>query len=313
MKQIGLALHNYHDGNNCFPMGCSSGWWQQNQYSIKQNLSAHVALLPFLSQTPVYNAFNFNWGCEDNTTIACYQINQTAQNTVIKEFICPSDPNAGMPDHNNTPNTNNYYGCVGTTTNFPLINNQSLNQSTIDWPSTGMFTLMKPYGIRDVIDGSANTIAFAESAVGTQHLAKRQKLIGMNSVGGIPTGALLLDASSNVAQTLAGVGACDRAWTTGGGTIDDQRGENWAHGAMAMTLFNTVVTPNASNDSWTHCSKISSTSLASYSNSDSYHPGGVNALMGDGSVKFIKDGVSRPTWWALGTRASSEVISADSY
>ncbi len=48
-------------------------------------------------------------------------------------------------------------------------------------------------------------------------------------------------------------------------------------------------------------------------NLGSNHSGGVNCLMGDGSVKFIKDSISRNTWWALGERANGEVVSADSY
>ena len=45
----------------------------------------------------------------------------------------------------------------------------------------------------------------------------------------------------------------------------------------------------------------------------SNHPGGVNALLSDGSVKFMKDSIGLPTWWALGTRNGNEVISSDSY
>jgi prepilin-type processing-associated H-X9-DG protein len=48
-------------------------------------------------------------------------------------------------------------------------------------------------------------------------------------------------------------------------------------------------------------------------NSDSYHPGGVNACMGDGSVRFFKNSVAQNVWWALGTRANGEVTSADQY
>jgi prepilin-type processing-associated H-X9-DG protein len=43
------------------------------------------------------------------------------------------------------------------------------------------------------------------------------------------------------------------------------------------------------------------------------HPGGVNALFVDGSVRFVKDSIARQTWWALGTKANGEVISSDSY
>src|SRR5262245_2982419 len=60
MKQIGLALHNYHEANNTFPMGCSSGMNSGvGSYSVKQNFSPHAAMLPYLAEMPIYNAFNF--------------------------------------------------------------------------------------------------------------------------------------------------------------------------------------------------------------------------------------------------------------
>ncbi|MBX6316549.1 MAG: DUF1559 domain-containing protein [Isosphaeraceae bacterium] len=315
LKQIGLAMHNYHDVNGTFPMGCSSGFWSGvGVYSIKQNLSPHVAMLPMLGEMPIYNAFNFYWGCEDSTSVLCYAINSTAQNAQIKAFVCPSDPNAGIPDHNNTSNTNNYYGSVGTTMNWPLINTQfsGLNYPSINWPSTGIFTFHQSYGINTIIDGTSNTVAFAEAVVGNQNLQQRQRRIGLNSVSALSP-YLLQDAQANPTAAIAGLQACAQAWNTGSGSVDKQRGENWAHGCMAMTLFNTIATPNYYQDDWTHCSSIGSTALAALSNADSYHPGGINVLMADGSVKFIKDAINQRTWWALGTRAGNEVVSSDSY
>ena len=61
LKQLGLGLHNYHSVHGVFPMGCSSGMWNAvGSYQVKQNLSAHAQMLPFLEQTQVYNALNFN-------------------------------------------------------------------------------------------------------------------------------------------------------------------------------------------------------------------------------------------------------------
>ena len=265
-------------------------------------------MLPFLGETPIYNSINFSWGCEDSTTVICYKINSTAQNVKINTFVCPSDPNAGVPDHNGAPNTNNYYGSVGTTTN--LLNAGNNNAATMAVPSTGIFTWQMCYGIRDIVDGTANTIAFAECLVGNQSLQKGQKRVGMTGVSGVTP---LLDGSSNPAATLASIAACNSAWNGGSYSIDRQRGENWAHGGQDMTLFNTIVTPNAYQDDWTNCSATGSGVMSSITNSDSWHPGGVNVLMGDGSVKFIKDSVNQRTWWALGTRGNGEVVSADSY
>jgi prepilin-type N-terminal cleavage/methylation domain-containing protein/prepilin-type processing-associated H-X9-DG protein len=312
LKQIGLALHNYHDVNGSFPMGAGlTAYTGPGVFMAKQNFSAHAAMLPQLGETAIYNAINFSWGCEDSTTVICYRINSTAQNVRINAFVCPSDPNAGTPDHNGFPNTNNYYGCVGTTTN---LYNANTGVATLAQPSTGVFTWELVYGVRDVTDGTTNTIAFGECLVGNQTLAVGQKRIGMTSVTAISATNLVQDASSNPGGTLATIAACDKAWNARSAySVDQQRGENWAHGSNDMTLFNTIVTPNANNDTWTNCGLTSSGSMTNLTNSDSWHSGGVNVSMADGSVKFIKDSINRAAWWSLGTRANGEVIDAGAY
>jgi prepilin-type N-terminal cleavage/methylation domain-containing protein/prepilin-type processing-associated H-X9-DG protein len=312
MKQLGLALHNYHDVVGSFPMGASlAAYAAPGQYSAKQNFSCLAAMLPQLGETAIFNAINFSWGCEDSNTILCYYINATGTNVKINEFCCPSDPNAGVPDHNNTPNTCNYYGSIGTTMN---LYNNTTSVATLNQPSTGIFTWESSYGVRDVIDGTSNTIAFAEGLVGNQSYALGGKRIGLTSVTGIPTAALVLDGSANQANTMAAIAACDKAWQTKtGGSLDNQRGENWAHGCQDMTLFNTIVTPNHNNDTWLNCGYTSSGAMSTLSNSDSFHPGGVNVTMADGSVKFIKDSINQRTWWTLGTKSNGEVIDASSY
>jgi prepilin-type N-terminal cleavage/methylation domain-containing protein len=108
LKQMGLAIHNYHNVNNVFPMGCTSAIYDATLvFNVKQNLSAHAAMLPFLELSSLYNALNFNWGCEDDNTQLCYKINSTGTNAAVSAFMCPSDPKAGSPDHNRTTNTNN--------------------------------------------------------------------------------------------------------------------------------------------------------------------------------------------------------------
>ena len=131
----------------------------------------------------------------------------------------------------------------------------------------------------------------------------------------VPAASIALEPSTNPgpAAVLALIQACNQAWNTGSYSIDRQRGENWAHGCNDMTLFNTIVPPNDKNDAWVNCSYTGSGAMSNITNSDSWHPGGVNVMMTDGSVKFIKDSINRNTWWALGTRQGGEVISADSF
>ena len=67
------------------------------------------------------------------------------------------------------------------------------------------------------------------------------------------------------------------------------------------------------NGSFAYCSRIGSGGRSDLSNADSWHPGGVNVTMADGSVRFIKNSINMQTWMALGTKAGGEVISSDSY
>ena len=313
LKQIGLALHNYHSVHDTFPLGASSGMYDLSRnYNVKQNMSTHALMLPFLEQKNVYDSINFSFGCEDALGTWAYVVNATGTNAQINGFICPSDPNGGKPDHNNTTNTNNYYASVGTTMNFSAITDAMLNTKSLVWPSTGLFTFHTSYGLAACTDGSSNTIAFSEAVVGNQQLQFGQRHIGFNSVGGLVP-SLLFNAFDNPVLANAGLQACSNVWSTrGGGNLDTQRGENWAHGCLAMTMFNTVATPNLYQDDWTHCSAIGSTARSALSNSDSYHPGGVNSLMADGSVRFFKDTINQRVWWSIGTRNGGEVVSADS-
>jgi prepilin-type N-terminal cleavage/methylation domain-containing protein/prepilin-type processing-associated H-X9-DG protein len=315
LKQIGLGLHNYHESNGCFPMGSGNPTMGPNGNPApiaKQGPSALAAILPQLGEVPLYNAINFNFGMADNTTYPAFQVNQTAQRTQVKNFLCPSDPNAPISLDTSTATGNNcYFASIGATTDtYGSAGSSGVNWSTV--PYTGLFAHQQVKTIASVTDGTSNSIAFAESTVGAATEVKKQKLIGLVSVG-IPAAAVQQNAFSNPAGILTGIQACTNAWQGGSGSVDVQRGDSWFHGSMAMTLFNTVVTPNGESDGWTYCSDTGSGSASRFSNSDSYHPGGVNVLLTDGSVRFIKDSVNRNTWWALGTIAGGEVLSSDSY
>src|SRR5947209_8559073 len=150
MKQIGLALHNYHSAQNSFPMGMSMAWWSQyGYYADWTNWSAHGLLLGYLEQQPLYNAANFSQACcfADGVADA---MNSTVYLSRIAGFLCPSDGQAGIQ------NINSYHGSIGTTVTNGF--------HTV----SGIFTLSDPYltapcptfGLAAITDGSSNTIAF---------------------------------------------------------------------------------------------------------------------------------------------------------
>ena len=91
-------------------------------------------------------------------------------------------------------------------------------------------------------------------------------------------------------------------------------GEQWCTGLLGRSLGNTLVAPNSPypNCQATFGGEGDTDSFGNFSMS-SFHPGGANVLMCDGSVKFLKSSTSWPVVWSLGTRAGGEVISADSY
>jgi prepilin-type N-terminal cleavage/methylation domain-containing protein len=326
LKQIGIALHNYHQVNNSFPLGASL-----NMYTIsppvwraKNSWSAFAGMLPFLEGTAIYNAANFNWGVEEGTNSIVFWTNSTAADAQVKFLLCPSDPNAGNGAGATVSgaffadiDTSNYFACYGTSTNQtgPAGTNVNTFQSMANLPTNGMFGMQLCYGIQDCVDGTSNTIAYSESVIAPKNGGGGTKYIGMNNIA-MSNAALLTDARG-VQGTLqpavvTAIQACDQAWRNGT-NIDRQRGRDWAHGCVGQTMFNTLVTPNSKDHPWLVCSNINSTALGVFSNAASYHPGGVNTLLSDGSVRFIKDTVNQQTWWSLGTRDSGEVISADSY
>jgi prepilin-type N-terminal cleavage/methylation domain-containing protein/prepilin-type processing-associated H-X9-DG protein len=305
LKQIGLAMHNYHSSTNTFPLvaailpnaiGNSSTW---------SNWSAQAMLNAYMEQTPVYNACNFNWAPEWGGTPG-YATNSTAYLTKINSYLCPSDPNAGKNGFNNS-----YAASEGTTTIGYPQNNGGANGSP-GGISAGVFGYQVNYAISDITDGTSNTIAFSEWTVN-------------NALGRPPGRATMATLTatgypdvSSVANAVTlvqnDINACSAAWRSG--VQGNGPGITWATGAMGYTLFNTVVPPNGGGQlPWQACRNgcCAQSQHADYNVASSYHSGGINVLMADGSCKFIKNSIGMLTWWSLGTRANGEVLSSDAY
>ena len=118
LKQIGLAMHNYHQASSVFPQGESQSAYNLNYaggYAGWTEWSAHAEMLPYMEQGSVYDSINFSFcGGHDEGQ----WINSTGWTTVINGFLCPSDSNAArgkIPVGTNPPYTVNYRGSVGTT------------------------------------------------------------------------------------------------------------------------------------------------------------------------------------------------------
>ncbi len=316
LKQFGIAMHNYHTSNDTFPMGASLCYYNYGggyPCTTWNNWSAHAMMLGYLEQTALYNAINFNM--EGRGSDYASAANSTAYNAKIKVFICPSDPNGGIV------NDNCYYGSVGPTTNAgsdtpPRPTSPACPGGFAD-PTSGVFAFRMSYSIAAITDGTSNTVAFSEGRAGPTGAAAVPGAMIMGA--GLSGMAYFLNANQNAQLVLNDLQTCTTRFLNPSnlGNISVGHGHDWGIGGMGATLFNTIAPPNSTNYPWaacrTDCGGGCDGASMDYSNAQSYHPGGVNALLADGSVRFVKSSVNIYTWWSLGSRAGGEVIDANSY
>ncbi len=175
MKQLGLALHNYHDTHGVFPPGqvangdCASG--NSNPPATAMNMNGLVLLLPFLDQAPLYKTLNFNLAFDDHVqgSIPLSGGNATTNaarvNRVMTAFNCPSDPG---PIGSSTSTTYNLPG--GSPIHRTNYDFSTYRQHDICnyWVRRGastrtMFEDGSKCRIRDITDGTTNTVMLAET------------------------------------------------------------------------------------------------------------------------------------------------------
>jgi prepilin-type N-terminal cleavage/methylation domain-containing protein/prepilin-type processing-associated H-X9-DG protein len=327
LKQIGLGLHNYHTACGSFPPGSAlngiaaiPGLYA----SWEPNISAQAMMLPHLEQLPVYNALNFEFGAEYDLGM-----NSTSVLTIISSFLCPSDPNAA-----NAININSYYACMGTTADYMFIPGVP---GGANWPfpkpnvkftgTTGLFAQAVSYRLSNCTDGASNTIAYSESLLGDSRATSvwngshnpPSKYRGNMVFNADPGNDLNRphDAFANPTLVMTILQNCNNVFQSTTTDIGDDHGYRWAMGVTGYTMFNTIQTPNDRDFPFSACRLDG---LATdYPDSgfaygaSSMHPGGVNVLFADGSVRFVKDSITRKIWWSLGTKANGDVVGSDSY
>jgi prepilin-type N-terminal cleavage/methylation domain-containing protein/prepilin-type processing-associated H-X9-DG protein len=317
LKQIGIALHNYHASNDCFPPAYMVHW----KYSVSPptlnganyDFSVHFRLLPALEQMALYNAANMSVGIY-NDPLA--YMNATVSATRLSAFLCPS----GTPPFWAQPSSpvagiiapgNNYYVSVGSSLEFDGIDNPG-------GVPNGVFEYAIPHGIRDITDGTSTTIAVCEWLVGDGNSA----MISLSDIvfyGQWPQGSGYSTPLVNMPRGAATFypawcNACLNALTTARLPAGSDLGSNWAWGRTADTMGMVLLPPNSP---YPNCVVDPVSTGAVFHegmfNMRSNHPGGANVLMCDGTVKFLKNSTANMVIWALGSRAQGEVISSDSY
>ncbi|MGN1199210.1 MAG: DUF1559 domain-containing protein [Thermoguttaceae bacterium] len=316
LKQIGIALHNYHDTNGAFPpqrtspsdanAGLSAGWGV---------VSFYVALYPFIEQGARWNAVMAEGDREHNFQ-SWYDVWLCATEEFqapIPGLGCPSDAAASSGSWYNEGQYGSYPGSVGDAT----LNLMEAGVNTRGFfgggcGGTNSWSNLICRNMAAITDGTSNTLAVSECVVGSSAGNNRVKG-GYIQYAGSPSGC------------LAQVDSEDRNVYVTGNYFQESRGMLHTDGRNHILGFNTVLPPNSPSCGF-------STALIQHSggyySASSNHSGGVNALRADGSVAFISEtidcgdelgtdwSVADPTgqspfgvWGAMGTVSGGETTS----
>ncbi|MCP4174835.1 MAG: DUF1559 domain-containing protein, partial [Fuerstiella sp.] len=269
IKQLGLALHNYHDVYGAFIFGKGGTGWHAANTGNWGRLSGLPGLLPYLDNAPLYqqitSAGTFNGTAYPAFGPEPWKSNYTPWRTQLSAFLCPSDsaPRQGAGNSNIAK------------TNYGFSNGDSIRGSQNSRINRGMFAHSATYGIRDALDGSSNTILMAE-------------LVKANGNGLFKLGGTAIIANVDTDPTLcrAALDPNDKNAFNTGTTMRNWSGDRWSDSNVSMTGFNTVLPPNGPR-----CSHNTWDGRWGVYSAQSRHTGGVQVLLGDGSVRFVSENI----------------------
>jgi prepilin-type N-terminal cleavage/methylation domain-containing protein/prepilin-type processing-associated H-X9-DG protein len=307
LKQLALACHNYMDSHKVFPPA-------MNNYA----LSGFVMMLPYIEQTAIYDriaarSFAFRpWEVEPAT------------DTMIAAFLCPSD---GEATNNVSGGDERRGNCSYVLSRGDAYRHNSAQVAPTHGsfrcavhPHRGVFGYFGDITGASITDGMSNTIAISETVKCDQsgtvwdHPKRGRANFSTYALTPIECINAVDPATRRIRPHLA---------TTG----DNRRGQRWCDGRDQITGFFTVTPPNSP-----HCTPQADNFRWSLGPASSFHPGGVNVAMCDGSVRFVSETIdsgdltqqtlaghngiihSGPSrygvWGSLGSRNGGEAVSA---
>ncbi|WP_437184908.1 DUF1559 domain-containing protein [Planctomicrobium sp. SH668] len=288
LKQIGLAVHNYHDTHNCFPPGSMSGapagqtGWDTGFWRMP---NWRASIWPGLDQAALFNAID--WASWDRTVcsgsgLEAYRA--LLRGHVVPAYVCPSSPSNPNP-------TGGDYHANSDAVQVPMyigIAGASLYDTSAEFPAGNSVGFVNGYGVvtnngimqvnavsrmRDITDGSSNTMMIGEQSGTVQNRDIRSGHYGGyggSLIGGSITPGRGGDSSSN--EWFTGVTA----------VVYSPNAKTIANGSSNVYTANTLL--------------------------NSHHVGGIHGLLGDGSVRFVSDNISMDTFRALCARNDGFVL-----
>jgi prepilin-type N-terminal cleavage/methylation domain-containing protein/prepilin-type processing-associated H-X9-DG protein len=276
LKQIGIAVHNYHDAIGACPMS-GYDWFGPLAY-----------VGPFMEGQQIFNSLNFAFRSQDVS-------NSTATHTTISVLNCPSDPDR----------------LTTTTGHFNYAANAGSCSDSVAYAAVKQYigpfngnSDYQPVRFSSITDGLSNTAGFSERVKGIGSINTYDQLKPSATIVQV-TFTAPYSPSTDQATCLANPSTPTATLNTQAAGV----GADWSRAFTFGTQYDHTMLPNTWNCA---AGKTSDPNYAT-SNAASRHPGVINMLMMDGSTRTIKQSISNSSWWALGTMAGGEILSADSY
>jgi prepilin-type N-terminal cleavage/methylation domain-containing protein len=286
LKQVGLALHAYESNHRLFPLNWIAERIDPRDAPASDGAvrpySALTRLLPFLGHATLFAAINFDVESFPGAMFKefPYPENESAFRVQVSTFLCPTDGSV-LKAHGCSYRGN--YG-VGP---YPATNNQTYDSGN------GFYSNL-PLAAGSFPDGLSHTAAYSERLLGT---GLGPGFSATRDFGDISVAWYCTDRDADFAL------ACSRLAATRDFPKVRRGGFSWFIGDFGCTAYNHAQEPNGRIPD-----ALSPGPWVGIVTARSLHPGGVSTLMGDGSVRFVRDGVGRPVWRGLGTRNGGELV-----
>ena len=281
LKQIGLALHNYHDVFGMFVLRRGGTNGSDSATSNRARLSGFVGMLPYMDQAPLFNKISA--GDSTHSPFGpCAWCGWGVWNVTLPILRCPSDGR-----NKQTIRTNNYVFCLGDSAT-------SINGTS----SRGLFPYRSGTRIRDITDGTSNTIAMSEHVRANYGPATSNA--NRSRVEGIAMGQSPRTNPGSCMSLASGAG-----WVSGT-SVKGKHGTSLWDGQAERCAFTTVLPPNA--PSCAEGTNVNADSTHAALAPSSLHVGGVHVLMADGAVRFISENLDSTTRQHLAYMADGQVM-----
>ncbi len=290
LKQLGLGLHNYEGTNGTFPIGNALFGVGTGAAILENGWSVPARLMPYMEQAQAFNVANFSVKYSDRQ-------NLTVNMLRVSFLMCPSETKLEVFDAKYN------------------LTNYGWNQGTwYVWggygavPNNGMFGVNMSRRIAELSDGTSSTVVSAEARTWQPSL----RSCGSGVIAGM-TPQSFPDANQIKALIASAYGQCNP--NRDPGKTRWSNANSYYSGLTFALPPNPKSTAGPSGIDYDLISNDENDGAPTYAavSARSAHPGGVNAMFADGSVRFIKSTISPLTWRGLGTVAGGEIVSADAY